>query len=539
MPDKYSRPPDFAVVPDAHTLPVEPEPSPLSTLVVVVRQYARVLQIGLAAVSAAVLLLLIAAYVLMPADRYAAIAFRALFAGAETGTYPNGTKFSGSDIVSAPVLNEVYKRDDLQRYVTFEQFKNAMFVLQSNPAMQLLGFEYDAKLADSKLTPAERARIEEEYKKKRESLNVAEFSLNFRRSERFSKLSSTLVASVLTGTLEEWARQARELKGALKYDIAVYSRNILQPELLTTEDYIVATDVLRAKVNSIIGNIDSIAAIPGAALIRTGKTEVSLAEIRLRLNDLLRFDIEPSITLITRERLTRDPQRARVYVQDQLRQVALDRQTSEQRIRAIQEPLRDYVTLNANRQPADSGGRGAQPPLSTQALIPQLGESFLQQIVDLSKQNSDAQYRQGLTDRVIDEGLQAASSERERAYYENLARAIGEWGKSGESPASKEVIARVAKAYDTVALSLDQIGAIYEQLSAKNLNPATLLYQATTPVYQISERSVSLVRLLLFGVIGWLVLIAGLVAGCLAHAQYRRVSGPAVPARELKRPEHV
>jgi hypothetical protein len=512
----------------------------LQPVVTVLRRYRRTLLRGTIAGVAAIVALGVVLYLALPTEHYASLQFRVLFAGAENGTYPNGMRFSAADIVAKPVLTEVFKTNDLQQYTQFEPFKNAMFVLQSNRQLELLAYEYAAKLADNKLTPVDRARIEDEFKKKRESLNTAEFSLNFRRSERIKRLPRNVVAKVFDDTLNEWARQARDQKGALKYDIAVFSRNILQPELVAREDYIIAVDVLRTKVNKILANIEQISRIPGAATMRSGKSRLSLAEIRSNLQDLLRFDIEPSITLITSAKLTRDPQRARVYVQDQLRQINLSHEASAQRVKAIQDPLRDYVTMSMATRSGSAPQRaeGSQGPLTTPALIPQLGESFLQQVIDLSTQNNDAKYRQGLTDRVIDEGLQVASDDRERVYYQELTRALGSWTKSAESPESKDLTARLEKAYQVVGASLDDVVSIYEDLSAKNLNPATQLYQVTEPFAQHTEPALSLPRLVLFMAIGCVFVALGLFVACFVHYRYLTNAAAVAPGR-AKEPQGV
>lgn len=487
--------------------------------------YQQALRKGLLIAAAGVTLLFIAAWFLVPADRFGTLQFRVLFDGADQSRYPNGTPFSSSEIVATPVLDQVYKANDLQRYMQFSDLKESMFALESNPDLELLSYEFQTKLSDPKLTPVDRARIEDEFRKKRESLKSAEFSLNLRRSERMKKLPASLVTKILDDTLSEWARQAREQKGALKYDIPVFSSNILQRDVVRSDDYIIAVDILRTKVGKILANIDLISHVPGAALMRTGKTRLSLAEIRSNLDDLLRFDIEPSISLITSARLTRDPQQARMYIQDQLRQIVLSRAASLQRMKAIQEPLRDYVAQSAGRQASPTGGGqsgGTQAPFNTPALIPQLGESFLQQIVDMSTQNNDAKYRQELTDRVINEGLQVASNEREMAYYEALDRSLSAWVKSPEeSTESKRLVARLEKSFQAVATSLDEVVAIYDELSSKNLNPGTMLYAVTAPASVRTERSISPRTLALFAILAFVFSVVALVVGCLAHSYYR------------------
>jgi hypothetical protein len=271
MPDTQLRYTDPVFTKDHVTPPSPPHDDDdqisLKPMFEVLWAYRQTLRNGLLIAAAAVAVLLVAAWFLVPADRFGTLHFRVLFEGADQGRYPNGTPFSSSEVVATPVLDEVYKANDLQRYMDFTSLKKSMFALESNPELELLSYEYQTKLSDPKLTPVDRARIEDEFRKKLESLKSAEFSLNLRRSERMKKLPASLVTKVLDDTLSEWARQAREQKGALKYDIAVFSGNILQRDVVRNEDYIIAVDILRTKVSKILTNIDLISKVPGAALI--------------------------------------------------------------------------------------------------------------------------------------------------------------------------------------------------------------------------------------------------------------------------------
>ena len=175
--------------------------------------YRKVMAIALLAVLGVFVLGAMGAYVLLPPERNATIEFRLLFDGADRGQYPSGTKFSATEIVATSVVTEVFAANSLGRFGRFEDFKDALFVQQSNPELDLLSYEYQAKLADTKLTPVDRARIEEEFRKKRESLSDPRFSLSLRRHERFKAMPRSLMEKVLNDTLATWARQADERRG--------------------------------------------------------------------------------------------------------------------------------------------------------------------------------------------------------------------------------------------------------------------------------------------------------------------------------------
>jgi hypothetical protein len=476
---------------------------PIKPVIAALWPYRVVLRLGVLGLVLIIGTLTLASWIYMPVERIGSTGFRVTFEGAATGQYPNGMSFSTADIVSAPVLEPVFRANALEQYADFRSFRESIFPLESNSALQMLAFEYQAKLSDPRLTPMDRARMEDEYKKKRESLASGEFSLSFRRTERLRRIPSPVMAKVLDDTLAEWARQARDQRGAVKYDIPTMSKNILQRDMLADEDYIVVVDVLRSKVQKVLANIDIIADIPGALLFRTGKSNVSLAEIRSNLQDLLRFEVEPAISLIVASRLARDPVQAKLYVQDQLRQTGLNRDEALQRLRAIQDPLRDYVAQSAGGRFAKGSGEGTAPSQPVSGLMPQLSESFLQQLIQMSTQR-DIKYRQDLTDKVIKEGKELAAVEREKAYYDSLARSMTGWTSSSANPAvAKQLQARFDKALQTLSGSVDDVMAIYEEVSSKNLNPSTQLYTVTAPYAERAYRPLAGSRLILYAVVGF------------------------------------
>ena len=109
----------------------------------------------------------LAAYVGAPAERLGTLGFRLLFDGASEGRYPNDTPFSSAEISATPVLTEVFDANELNRFGSYEDLQGSIFILQSNPELDLLSYEYQTRLADSRLTPVDRARVEDEFQRKR------------------------------------------------------------------------------------------------------------------------------------------------------------------------------------------------------------------------------------------------------------------------------------------------------------------------------------------------------------------------------------
>lgn len=144
----------------------------LRPLVEALRAYGRVIRAAMGAVVVLFVVASVGTLLRAPTERIGSIQFRLLFDGAAENKYPNGTAFNPAEIVAAPVLTDVYESNNLERFGEYSDFKDAIFVLQSSPELQLLAYEYEARLAETRLTSVERAGIEEEFRRRRESLKI-------------------------------------------------------------------------------------------------------------------------------------------------------------------------------------------------------------------------------------------------------------------------------------------------------------------------------------------------------------------------------
>src|SRR5438552_1153261 len=116
----------------------------LKPLFLTIWAYRRVIAASVSATLIIFVLVTLGLYLLQPAERRATLPFRLVFDGANKNQYPNGLPFGTADIISPPVLGAVYDANDLKRYGSYEDFKNRIFILESNRDLQLLEFEYTA-----------------------------------------------------------------------------------------------------------------------------------------------------------------------------------------------------------------------------------------------------------------------------------------------------------------------------------------------------------------------------------------------------------
>jgi hypothetical protein len=481
--------------------------------------YRRVIAVSIIGAATFYLVGVLIVFLTSPTERLSSVPFRLLFDGAEKGEYPNGNVFSTSEIVAGPVLTEVFKLNDLQRFGKYEDFKDTVFVLQSNLDLDLLGYEFQARLADTRLTPVDRARIEEEFRRKREALVDPVYSLTMRRHERLTTMPRDLVNKVLLDILAVWAKQADERKGATKYNVDVLSPGILQRQMLDQEDYLVAIDIMRAKTARVLGTLDEIDKLPGAKALRVGPERLSVADVRAGLQDVVRFKLEPLMGLIRSEGIAKNPRSLSTYATNQLFQLRQEQMQAAARVQALQASVREFSDKGAlSGGDAGTGTPGPAAP-ARGTITPQLDQTFLDRLMGLSIAKDEFEYRRKMTDKVIDESEIAAAKAREAAYYDDLAKELrGANARTGGSPEMVALIkTRSAQAFDEIVRGIEQTAQIYKELSAQNLNPSSTVFAVTGPFTQTTQRSLTARTVMLYLVLILLLTMTLVPIGCLIH----------------------
>lgn len=429
---------------------------------------------ALGLIFAAVLLL---QYAWAPKERIAVVRFQLTFDGAERDQFPNGTPFSTGEIVSTPVVTEVYRANQLDRYLTAQDFKESLYVLQANRQIEMLAYEYQAKLADTRLSTVDRGRIEEEFRRRQEGLRSAQYSLHMRREERALRIPDELMGKVLVDTLSTWAQHATARKGAVRYNAPVLTKNVLSEDVVKTEDYPIAVDLLRAQTERVLRNISHIAELPGAGAVRIGDEQISLAEVRARLEGVLQFDLERLFAAIRANGLSRDPEAIARYFEGRLFQVELEREEMKQRVAALQSALRAYLQRGGAAFTAGEVAiGGARSPVT-----PQLGESFIDRLLDLSSESTDMEYRQRLTDRIIQEGVVLADLNKQAQYYQAMRQSYASNRGNVDAALAAQVRTQAGLAYEEISRGAENVAALYDRIAEQNLNPTNVLYTLTSP----------------------------------------------------------
>ena len=508
-----------------HENPVTEHPEPpitLSHLVRVLRSYTPVILLSLAAVMIGYLLVAVTMYIMAPSQRVTTLRFRLEFEGSDRGEYPNGMKFSSAEIISTPVLVKVYNSNDLKRFTTFNKFASSVFVLESNAAQEALARDYQARLSDPRLTSVDRDRIQKEYELKVASLSKNQYALNYLHKGRNDSIPDVMVRKVLHDTLREWANFVSNEQHVLRYRVPVVSPDIVLSTPTEDNNPIVSTEILRAKILRVIANVGHLRSLPGAELVRSKPEQLSLNDIQTRLSDIVRFRLEPMIHAIASARLDDRINTIR-FLETQL---AYDqRQLDAQK--QVAEASRDTMLMYSNGRiddpvsptdTRDTEGRDTRSPVQAETVMPQLSETFIDRLIQITSRSADHDFRQKFAQEYRLEAVAVVPLEQAVSYDRAVLDLVRRGGEGGHIT-RPEVDAQIGATRAEVRRLITEVREIYELLS-ENLNPSTALMTVTGSSSRV-ERTISIKRLGLYGILTMLLSLPIIIFSCLIHNRVR------------------
>lgn len=494
-------------------------PVAISHIVRTLRAYLPVIALSLGAVMVGYLILAVAIYVLSPSQSVTTLRFRLEFTGAENGQYPNGTKFSSAEIITTPVLLKAYNANELGRFTTFADFTKSVFVLESNTAQDALSLEYQSRLSDPKLGPVDRDRLQREYESKLASLGKDQFSLNYLRPSRVRSIPEVVVRKTLHDILSEWADFVSKEQHVLEYRVALLSPSeVAATPVVPGGDPIMATQLLRASVMRVQANIDAVRRIPAADLVHTEHDQAGLFDLAVRLEDVLRFRLDPLVESIAGSALLTNRPGTIRFLETQ---VAYDQRSLDalhQRAEAARHALEIYMGAVTKEGTPSADGTMAQP---TEVGTPVLSDTFLDRLIQMSSNIADLAYRKQLTEAYREDSLRVVPLEQAVAYDNAVLDVVRRAGNGGSSNLSREAVdqqlASMREELRTIVVHVHEI----HKVVSRNMNPSTQLLSVVGVPATRFERSIGMKKLALYGILTCFLALPIIVVLCLLHNRIR------------------
>lgn len=443
----------------------------------------------------------------------ASLDFRPVFPGSGSSRYPNDLPFGPTDIVDGTVLDQVYDKNHVQDFCARAEFRGGFVVEESSPELQFLDLDYQARLADTKLTVVEREKLQSDYHSHRLTLPM-QYRLAWQRPEACRTMPPATAFKALGEVLETWAEDSDQKRGVLRADITVFSPGILDFASFNQHSLLIRSDLVRSALDRVIANITLVQALPGAGLVRIGKEGASFLQVRARVEDIIRADLDPLVGMVG-SAFGID---ARAWAEQALADASGRYKAAEDRATAYQTALREYA--GATAAPLPAGAQRPQAPNDVQNLTPLIDKTFVDKIGELSAPSTA--FRQEMTRSMVREKVAAVQLSSSVEHYRQLVASLknGTASSLGAAEGERRLVGIIAAGKEQVVL----FNALYDEYSRVSFRPGPAMYHVERPAIGQSLRSFSVRNylLLVIGVFFGAPMIVGL--GCLAHHALRQIA---------------
>ena len=320
------------------------------------------------------------------------------FDGASENKYPNGTPFSPQDVLAAPVLDAVYATMHLEGKMDPADFRSAITIARGGTELRMLQSDFEQKLANTKLTAAERTPLETQYRAALAALKSGTFMLtgDFTKTQ-FSDLE---IERVLTAIPAAWADFAQKVRGVALYDISVPSMTD-SDKLTNDSDYLIAAETLRSLSKRTSLCAETLMKEPGGkiALDSSGK---GLEDLHAEVEASYRVDVLPTYTNFLRLAYAQDPARVTEVFSNRMATSKRAVDMAEAEAKMTTNAFQNYIMLSSGgNTSAIAVDNGRAQPLASNMPMINLNADFFDRIIGQGIAAKDTLYRQKLNDEQL------------------------------------------------------------------------------------------------------------------------------------------
>ena len=363
----------------------------------------------------------------LPASTTFISQFHFTFPTAETGRYPNGVSFSINEILDPAILDVVYEQLEIEKYcIERERFYGGFSIRPFATTGLETAERFRQQLLDRRLSFAERERVEQQLRNQLEVASRGAAELSFLVRSRVA-LPVEVGRAIVQKVPFEWARQVIEKKGVLR--IAGFSGvdNVIplaSIEQLPLPLRIVA--VLQAS-RLLDGRIGELSSTPGVLTVRDAVSGKSIRDIGRDIRDLELYRLNPLRATLVGSRFDDSGITLAQVIEQRILDIDLAIADATAQAAAVGDMLSEYVQASTGLKGIAVDKRGLGPPAANADAVPQVGDSFIDRIITLTRR-----------DRDIDQAQEALLSSRVLAQLDFNGRAIA---LRGEQSRWKELLA--------------------------------------------------------------------------------------------------
>lgn len=344
--------------------------------------------------------------------------FELNFDGLEDSQYPDGSPFVLSSVLSQTVLSRVHAQQRLGEYeMSVADLRRALFIEPYSPTFPLIEARYAQRMDNRDLDTAAIEALEQSMRSEMSLQNVGSVRISMQLPTDIP-ISEPQAEAVLKDIARIWAERAITEQGVLDLNRAIYSGEIFNPDRFADLDYPVVVDLLQENIELMRADITALQTRPHASNVADPETGLRLLDLDKILADMLEYDLRRIIDPVRELGLTRNAETAELYLTRQLRETQLEQRFWQERARLARQLVDGGIA-----RPAGSES-GEQSDSNNVALSAQIDSSFLDRLMEISRQGDSQAFRQSLMRQILEYEEQALTQEQAAGRIERSLAAI-------------------------------------------------------------------------------------------------------------------
>jgi hypothetical protein len=383
------------------------------------------------------------------------------FPQAEKNQYPNQSPFSLTDIVTRNVIEQVWKKNDLEKQnISLKDLTNSISITQYADNANFIRTRYQAMLSRKNLSQTEISALEKDYKAELDSASRKQALISL-TTPFSSALSGTLAKKVLADIPRVWSAQSINDLGVVSIP-NIGSENVNDSNFKRYTPFQM-TDYFYKSIDNLEQTLATIEGFPGGKTLRDPKTGRTVEDLKKQLREINRFWI---LDFDNYAQINFKPNEIELRSAEiQLKELKILQNELLAQASIYKKSLNDYDALKDQKDSSNYSGAESRTGQSNGL---QLQGDAVQRLINLGSQNKDAEFRQELTIKRVNAEIKSTALEME---ISRLVRRIN----SNDSAAVKDQSAnnKIESFAQEVLTQLQTVSESIKRIQSVQMNKFT------------------------------------------------------------------
>jgi hypothetical protein len=366
--------------------------------------------------------------------------------GNQDGKYTSGLSYSPNDLRSPAVLTRVYDDNRIADYgVRLSDFASAISIQPYSPTLESTASRFRTQLANTRLTPEERSRLEEQYRNELTAAESHGVTVSFTAPSSWG-IPESLGIDIVNDVPKLWADVYVDVLGVSSITNMRTNTELVDLTRIRELDYPLGYDYIESSLERLLERLNDLAAISVIQNASLDPKTPSVADLQRSAQDFEAINIRKILQPLAQVGITRDAEVTSLTFEERIRQLERDEQLAKQRAQIVESARAEESGLNRPDAAANSGSNAG---------LQQFDAGFLDRIVGLSVSEAGVAYRQSLLDKQIDFSQLATTLASDRAELQQRLNAMRRFDPT--QPQAVRLTERFALALDDAAVSINEM----------------------------------------------------------------------------------